>query len=266
MSGFGYGNSAVFRRPSDTGYDADAQAYFNAVTTPFSTARKAIINTLVTTLKTDGNWTKLDRLWLLATEAQDQALISLVNPAATAMTLVNAPAFVAEQGFTGDGATSYINTNFAPDPDGVNFTQNSASMGVYSRTDIAEASIDYGSEGAWSSWFILKNTDNNFYARINDGATLLIAMPNTLGFFVQERTAANVKTAYKNGASIGTNADASLILNIYPFFICARNNSGSMDSPTTKQYSIAFAGSGTINQATLYTAIQTYMTSLGTQV
>ena len=112
MGGFGFGFGSAFKRSSVVAYDADAQAYFDAVPNAYDDTYKGYINTLVTTLKSDGNWTKLDRLWLFANTTTGNAIIDL--KALASATLVNAPAFVADQGYTGDGSTSYINSNYTP--------------------------------------------------------------------------------------------------------------------------------------------------------
>ena len=240
----GYGNSAVFRRPTGPGYDADAAAYFAAVTTPFSTARKAIINTLVTTLKADGNWAGLDRLWLMANEASDQGLISLVNPASTAMTLVNAPTFTVDQGFTGDGLTTYINTGYTPNVDGIKFTLNSASMGVYSRTQVSAGEADMG-EGDTYNTDLLVCFSGTGYARISS-AGVNGANASSVGFFaaVQDATTGFF---YKNGTSQFSAANTGELLASLPLWILARNLSGN-ERNNTKEISIAFTGSSSISQ------------------
>ena len=266
----GYGNSAVFRRPTGPGYDADAAAYFAAVTTPFSTARKAIINTLVTTLKADGNWAGLDRLWLMANEASDQGLISLVNPASTAMTLVNAPTFTVDQGFTGDGATSYINSNYNPNTQGVNYTLNSASVGAYARINQDAATVLLGVQRttATAGYIYLRpRTTNTFASYINGVGVASPANTSSQGLMSMIRTASNLSNFYRNGVSLGTNAQVSSVIPNYNMYILANNlNNSSTNGYSTNQVSCVFIGSGAINQLSIYNRIQNYMTSLGTQV
>jgi len=245
-------------------YDADASAYFAAVTTPFSAARKAIINTLVTTLKADGNWTKLDRLWLMANEASDQGLISLVNPTSTAMTLVNAPIFTVDQGFAGDAITKSINTNFIPSVNGVNYTTTNASMGLYCRTnDVTTNQVDMGSSDGTLSDFIISFT-GTLYMRMNNGFAST-AVASTLGLF-SARVTPTDSYANRNGSQIVTDATNPSYLPVTAHFGLARNDLGVAVAFSNKQHSIYYMGSSDINDATFYTAIQNYMTSLGTQV
>jgi len=46
------------------------------------------LNTFVATLKLNGIWTELDRLWIFATEQEQHAKVSLVNPTSTQITKV----------------------------------------------------------------------------------------------------------------------------------------------------------------------------------
>lgn len=262
--GFGYG----YFKSSKGHYDPNARVYFNAVSTPFSEARKEIINTLVVTLKNDDNWNKIDRLWLMANEASDQGLISLVNPSSTPMTLVNAPAFVANQGFTGNGATSYINTNFRPSTDAIKYTLNSASYGIYSRTNSAVVGSDMSASdtGVGVSNMYAKFTDNKFYGSTNGLALESVANADTLGLHVALRTASATTALWKDGSSVFAGTSNSTALPGIPFFMLCRNLVGVATEFSTRQYSIGFLGSGTINQAALYTALQAYMTSIGSAV
>lgn len=265
MSAIGFGISPLFRR-SRAGYDADAITYFNTVTTPFSAARKAIINTLVTTLKADGNWTKLDRLWLLATEAQDQALISLVNPASTAMTLVNAPSFVADQGFTGDGATSYINTQYNPSSDGSQFTLNNCSFGIYARSNAGIYNMFHGCDNGTDHVLLAeKNASGNIRFALNN-VTFHDTAVTSLGFYVANRTASNATAGLRNSSTIVSDTDVAVAVPNLKAYILCRNSSGTPSSFSGEQYSIFYFGSGSINQSAFYTAIQNYMTSLGSAV
>ena len=105
-------------------YDISSIEYFAALATQPTVARKAIINTLVVVLKRFGAWSLIDRLWLFASETQQAATISLVNPLSTAITEVNSPAWVADQGYTSDGLTSYLDTNFNPSTQALKYTLN----------------------------------------------------------------------------------------------------------------------------------------------
>jgi hypothetical protein len=95
-------------------YDADAQAYFDAIVTngggdPDST-RKTLIDGLVTGLKSDSIWSKITALYLFAAHDSVAARVNLKTPA-TLASAVNSPTFTADRGYTGDAVSAYVDTN-----------------------------------------------------------------------------------------------------------------------------------------------------------
>jgi len=87
---------------------------------------------LVVDLKTAGIWSKLDTFAVFATDGDsDFALIDWKR--VTDYTAVNSPNFTINQGFKGNGGSSYINANFN-ESNVVNYSQNSASIGIYCYT------------------------------------------------------------------------------------------------------------------------------------
>ena len=97
-----------------------------------SDSQKLLQNQLLIDLKTAGVWSKLDTFANFATDGDSNfALIDWKR--LTLLTAVNSPTFTTNKGFTGNGTSSYINTNFNPSTQGVNYTQNNAgvSIGVF---------------------------------------------------------------------------------------------------------------------------------------
>jgi len=91
-------------------------------------------NTLVVSLKSAGIWSKLDVLWVYATNNSNMGTLNFKNPSAHQASLVNSPLFTANQGFKGNASTSYLNTNFNPATSGVQYTLNNASRFIYLKT------------------------------------------------------------------------------------------------------------------------------------
>lgn len=252
-------------------FDADSVAYFNAVTTPFSAARQLLINELVLSLKSTGNWTKLDRLWLFASEAQDQAKVSLVNPASTKITEVNSPTWTADQGYTTGATNRYLNSNFTPSTDSILWTQNSATFGLYSRSNADDGNGDIGAEGlagAGSSYLYCKLTGGNMYAQVNDANAVStpIAVADSLGLFSAQRTLAASFTYWKRDSNIGTHTEVSTAVTTKPLFIGNISNNGSPFGSTARQYAMAYGGAGSIDISALYNSIQTFLTAIGANV
>jgi hypothetical protein len=85
-------------------------------------------NTLLTSMKTIGVWAKLDVFYVFAQDGGSAfGTLNWKNPNANQSTLVNSPTFVSNGGLQGNGTSSYIDTNFNPATQGVQYTLNNAS-------------------------------------------------------------------------------------------------------------------------------------------
>lgn len=124
---------------SSGGFDPDYQAVLSRATSLGYTLpdapTQAAGNALVVGLKAAGIWSKLDVLYLFATTGdQNFATLNWKAPTLYQATLVSSPTFRSKGGFKGDGLASYINTNFNPATNGVQYTQNNASRAAYITT------------------------------------------------------------------------------------------------------------------------------------
>ena len=127
------GNAIGNNGPMGTAYDPDYQAILTKATglgyTLPTDAVKLKQNTLLASLKASGVWAKLDVFYVFAVDNNASAFATLnwKNPNANQSTLVSSPTFVNNGGFQGNGTSSYIDTNFNPATQGVQYTQNNAS-------------------------------------------------------------------------------------------------------------------------------------------
>lgn len=100
-------------------------------------------NTFLVTLKTIGVWNKLDVLYVFAQNGSSAfATINWKNPSANQSTLINAPTFVTDGGFKGNGTSNYIDTNFNPATQGVNYTLNNASRYFFTHAISGTSAFD----------------------------------------------------------------------------------------------------------------------------
>lgn len=246
--------------------------YIATLTTIPSSSLVTVYDTFITQCITDGNWNLIDRLWLFAQGTQADSKISMANPLSTQATEVSSPSWIANQGYTGNGSSSYLDSKFVPSTDGINYILNSASFGVYSRTSNAGAiiqemglAVTAGSTDNLYCYF----TDNKAYGKINTLAGAGFAngaVANSQGLFSVVRSSNLSSTLYRNGISISTAVDVSSTLSNISFFICAINGAGTASQFSNRQLSMAFIGGGGIDQTKFYSAFQTMATSLGFQV
>jgi hypothetical protein len=121
--------------PTGSLYDVDYEAVLTYATTQGYTlpglAQRALQSQLIQTLKTGSIWSQLDLFYIFATDGDSNfATLNWRNPSQYRAVPVNNPNFAVNTGFIGDGATTYLNPGWNATL-GVNYTQASASHGVY---------------------------------------------------------------------------------------------------------------------------------------
>lgn len=235
---------------------------------PSSTFISAL-NNMLEGIKSDSNWL-FDKFNIHATEHQADAKVSLVFPGFSQAIEVGSPTWTANQGYT-VASGKYINLNFVPSTDGYWFSQDSATIGIYSRTNNNTAAFDIGScdvGQAHVTAIASKYSDNKSYTSINDsnGNPIGTTVTDSLGLFVGQRSNATQVKDYHRGTLLSTKAENSTGVAGKSLFLGEWNNNGSVTGTTNRQYAMSFIGGGGINIPNLYTRIQTFMTAIGANV
>lgn len=236
-----------------------------------SSTRITLLETLVGGLKTDGVWTKLDRLWLLAAELQTAALIDLKGAALA--TAIGSPTFTVDRGFAGQATGSpskYLDSGY----------KESASGNVLSATS-----------SHMSAWIVTLQTDNGHLVGSNTGTDVSQVSLNTgtpkvesystdqgsfgpasftystgTGHWLGNRSASNLTTLYQNGASTGaTGTGTNGTVNSTNAFILCRSNFGSPQSGVASTIGMVSMGGGLTGTdiTNFYTRLRTFMTAIG---
>jgi hypothetical protein len=262
--------AAVYHASQEASNDADAQAYFDAagVTNPTYTAA---INTFVIDLKAASLWTKFDRLWILANEDATAALTCVKS--LEAATPVNTPTFTAGQGYTFNGTSNYLDSGFIPASSAVVYTQNSAHLSVFSRTNpaVGAGQSEIGIDNPGLSTLMTRWSNGNFLASINTdhtvGSYMQSGNASSVGLFVGSRTAAGAQESYKDDTSqaTGTQAAYDITLMVQPFFIGATSTLGSGARFSEKQLAMATIGAGFSDAEVVAfdTCVDTLKTAIG---
>lgn len=212
-----------------------------------------------------------DFMYLLAHENAGDALINIVNPGTYDATNVNAMAFEASRGYTGNGSSSYLNSNYNPATQGVNYLQNSASFGVYIRSDLDNSNYaDGGAVGGPNRDTRLNARFSNFVVgNININPNVLFGTnTSSLSLHVINRSGSNQSNIYKAGVSIVSETNTSVGVPNNNFFLGAFNNSGVAAFFSARQYAFAFAGGSmnTTQQVGFFMAVETFMDAIGAGV
>jgi hypothetical protein len=215
-------------------------------------------------LRADGNLA-IDILYLMCQDNQANGRVSLFNPTLYTLTEIGTPTWTANQGYTGNGSSMYLKTNFIDSTNGVNVTQNSNFIGVYTRLAVgASGAIDAGASNGTNL-----NSIGSHYTSIGTIAYKENATPceassnNTQRLFIAQRTTSTNVTIWENGASLGNFASTAAALVTVQGYIMAENANGTTADYSTNQYALYIKGSGALNMITLNSAVNLLMTNLG---
>ena len=264
-----YGSGKVFKYSLERGggvvFDADYQAVLDYATTQGytlpSSGQQTLQNQLVVDLKAGGIWSKLDTFAVFATDGDsDFALIDWKR--LSDYTAVNSPTFTADEGFQGNGTSSYIDSNYNASTSGVNYLASNYSFGWYMDTidtsvsaEAAFAATIPGSANwvryAVKRFYYTSGTSFQAYSNLTIGSNQMV-MANA--------SATNL-TLYANGSLTDTIALVATknpvngnFLAFYQTFVTNYSDS---------KLGMVYAGGNLDSQASdFYNAWNTYLTSL----
>lgn len=252
-------------------YSTQYQAVYDAMTNKPTSSIAAAQNTMVESPVSDGVWAKLDVFYLFAqySNSDSEALKNWVNPGTFDANAVSAPTFTALEGFTGNGSSSYIDTLWNPNDDGVNLALDDVCAFAYQRTNGPSGDYLFGCQDVGTNginmlpYFSVGTTG---YVQVNDATTIgWVAGATNLGFYLVERTASNERAVYKNNVSLANDAQASTNLPDFKMYVLARSASNTAGSFGAQQVSVFGAGASLSSgeRTALMNAIETYMDSNG---
>ena len=205
----GIGIGVGFQRVSGGGaaFDSDYQAVLTYATSlgynlP-SSGQQVKQNQLMLDLKAGGIWAKLDTFAMFANDGGSN--FGLIDwKRLTTYTAVNSPTFTSNVGFQGNGSSAWINTNYNPTTNGVNYVLNKASVWMYkytAGTNGASQLISTNDERT-----VITNNSSNYHI-LNTNFGNLGSPPsvsfNVTGLIGQNKTAS--KTGFRRRLGANTN-------------------------------------------------------------
>lgn len=237
------------------GFDADYQALLNYATTQGyslpSASQQALQNQLLIDLKNGGIWSHLDTFALFATDGNsDFALIDWKR--LVQYTAFNSPTFSTNGGFTGNGTSSYIDTNFNPTVGTNNYLLDDAGRfyWVDNRTGVQWEGVSTG--GLNDS----RNATSNLI-RINSLALNSSVAFDVDGFHAINRTSSTNVELFTNTTQFSRTATSTSIFNGNQFIL---RGGGIYNASRFRMY--AMGGNLTAENTAFYNALNTYFTSL----
>lgn len=242
------------------GYSAEALQFFARITDP-GTTRKNAYAAIIDALVAGGVWSKLDALWIYASDIQANGLVNLKSSSFTT-TVQGGLSFTTDQGFSSGATIDFLDTTFNASTAGGSYTQNGACLGLWNRSTTTSSNVNalMGNEptAAGESHLFPAYSGTDFYGRVNanvDSASFG-TVPARDGFFHANRSSSSATQGYRNGSQVGsgvTSTSAALIN--ASFFVCkCRGGSSAND-----QIAVAFLG-GSLNSTeagAFYSALNT---------
>jgi hypothetical protein len=253
--------------------DADGAAFLSAAGITDPTITSAIC-TLVTTMKANGTWAKMNAIYPMVGGTGTTHKFNLKNPADT-----NAAfrlSFVGGWTHSANGAL----------PNGVNsyadsflnastlLTKTNTHLSVYLRTDLNTGlfPIDIGSStdsnlGTNNTILITRYTNKSFNAIAQNGSFQPASL-DSRGLWNITTNGSTTGVYYRNGTQYGTSTTAQNSFANVSLYIGAVNNNGIPSNYSNKEFAFASIGSGftPTEAAALYTSVQAFQTTLSRQV
>ena len=252
--------------------DLDAQNFLCAAAITDSTQAGAVQN-LTAGLKYYGLWARMQAIYPLVGGTSTTHKFNLKSPydADSSWRLVFQGGITQDSnGITPNGTNGYANTNYVPNTSG---SQNDQHVSIYSRTNVAENSKDFGTQSAANNVLMLgiRTAAPDFFCSsgVNSSGDLALGLfAASTGLFCLSRIASGSYKIYRNGTSAKTVNNASAGRSINNLLFGANNNSGVIGEYSTRNYAFASVGLGLddTQSANLYTVVQAYQTALSRQV
>lgn len=240
-------------------YSAEAIALFARFTSQPDATRKSLIDDLIVSLRTAGIWSKLDALHIMAAHDSQAARQNWIADTYN-LSPVSSPTFTVDRGFTGDGIASTLNTSFNPATSGGKFTQDSAHLGIWERTNLNTLTAAIGTNGAV---IVPRSNVDTLVHRVNAAASnALNPITDSRGHTVSNRSSSVLTTPYKNGVALLPASDASVALVSENIHYLSRAGTSIWRA---SQVSVGHFGQSLTSDEvlTLYNALQTYHTAVG---
>jgi len=254
--------------PSFGAFDSDAQAFLSAAGITGAT-ETAAVNTLVTSLKGYGIWSKMKAIYPFVGGTASTHKYNLKDPRdldAAFRLVFNGGWTHSSTGATPNGTNGYADTKLIPS---ANLSLNSTHLSYYSRTNISQEGVDMGTWQVTDKMcYLLYTYNGTAYKAINRAESVSGSnFTPTTGLLIGNRPNSSTEKYYHKGVLIDTLTTSSGGLSTIPIYIGAFNN-GSASQFITKQTAFNSIGDGLTDTeaSNLYTAVQAFQTSLSRQV
>lgn len=228
--------------------------------TPASKGRLDNLDTiLVKPLKAAGLWAK-GRALYTPMHSINATRVNLFAPAGALLTLTNAPTIVPDDYFAGDGVSAVFDTGINASSVAGNYSQDSATMLVWSLTDLASnTAYDVGS--GTNARLAGRSAGGLLSARANAGSFTSTSVANSLGLYGWTRNGSAGHDFIRGAAIVASPTQVSAAIPNATFKI----GSGGSTSFSSRQLALVFLGAGLSSGeiADFHTIASAWLTYLG---
>lgn len=260
-------------------YDPDAQLFFNAQTAAgvtLTTTQKDAVNQWVVDSKAAGIWTKFKAIYPMVGSTATSQKFNLKNPldtnAAYRLSFVGGGTH-SSNGYQPNGINAYANTFLSPSA----LTNNSTHLSIYSRTN-SSSGVNASEIGSYvgSAYIdlLIKEGSNSFVSDQYNFSSNRISVANTnsQGFYLSNRSSANVFKAFKNSAQFGTTVTNASTPNVNTItgniYLSTLNNSGVAVNFSNRELAFSTIGDGLtdLESQLFYQITEKYQVALGRNI
>jgi len=231
-------------------------------------------NTLIQTLIDGGILTKLDVVYILTPFNEQASVLNLINPLDNILVKNLSISFDNTKGFTGNSAdSSYMAMDFNPSVDGINFTNASASIGVFMTSTVSEDHaflIGYSAGGTLAEPAIgIINRYGRWQGKVNEGTagnTEVCTCGKNDMFAVAVRDAGD-SLLYVNGRLVDTKTIVTGT-NLCNHQLQVLRNGLGANNPSDNSFGCIFLGAKLTAAEILifYNAVHAYFAAVGVSV
>lgn len=247
--------------------DPDAQAFITAAAITNPTQQQAI-NKLVVDLKGYGIWSKMKAIYPFVGGTASTHKFNLKDPRDldAAFRLVFTGGWTHSiTGAQPNGTNGYADTKLNLN---ANLGLNSTHLSYYSRIDASTNSVEMGVSGTTQTYLLYRYGSNAYKGLNRPQAIAGNLYTPTTGLLIANRNSSTQEKYFHKGVLIDTiNANSTSMNNVKIFIGCYSNNDNPQEY-STKQCAFASIGDGLTDTdaSNLYTAVQTYQTTLGRSI
>lgn len=255
----------IIQTQSATSIDADAQAFYDRITTAggtLSQTEKDAVNILVIDLKSNSLWTLMKAIYPMVGSSAAACSQNLKSSSYTG-TFTSGWTF-ASTGVTPNGTSAYMNTGLNASTE---LTNNNTHLSIYSRTqDITKSGLDISAIVGGNHFALTA-----YYASLSTGLSIQYFYPNhtatgyassTQGHFVGSRINSTSNKLYRNSSILGTlTTTNTTVLPNTNMFLGANTQPSEYQN---RQYAFVSIGDGLtdIQVSNFYTLVQAFQTTL----